>query len=218
MATKTGRSGFRTEDIYRINGIYPSAVEDFEEQLPEMEEGDFIVGGRFREDFKPFVYSGLISEFPVSNDTVFVVTERGENVSSTDYNERALVDQDPEFTLDQAPQILDGKSTLAEAKLVEEFTARHRRNMENEIYHSERPAWERYLDFGTKMLNQWEEIYQRASNINDSTANMYENMLQEELNDLTYNLSRLAETKSNSMIEPFRNQLYSMEDLTQNLE
>ncbi|MEF8880391.1 MAG: hypothetical protein V5A72_01000, partial [Candidatus Nanohaloarchaea archaeon] len=98
------------QDESKTNGIYPEAVEEFDERLPEMEEGDYIIGGRLREDFKPFVYSGLMSEFPVNGETVFIVTERGEKASKGYQEPKEIVEENPAIERSEAFKVLDAET------------------------------------------------------------------------------------------------------------
>lgn len=201
----------------RANGIYPKALEEFEEQLPEISEGDFLIGGNLREDFKPFVYSGLASEFPVNGESVFIITERGEEAhQSSDYEE--IVQADPEIERNQAYEVFEAQNAnLASAVITEELLTRYRRQSEHQLKETEGENWQNYLDFGTEILNAWEETYQKASRVEDEEVSDYAKMVGEQIDKLTSDLTQLAQERDSRYIENVRNSIYELENLTDHI-
>lgn len=203
------------EEIFRINGIYPEAVDEFQERLPDMKQGDYLIGGKLREDFKPFVYSGLVSEFPVNGESVFVVTERGEEVSGGYRDPEQVVDGEQEISRGEAYRVLDAQTDdFAQAVIAEKLVSDHRREREHQIKSSGKEAVERYLDFGTEMLHRWEATYHRAVESESEELQEYADILGGQVEKLTEDLITLAERKETGYIESVRNTLYEMENLT----
>ena len=203
------------EEIFRINGIYPDAVDEFQERLPDMNQGDYMIGGKLREDFKPFVYSGLVSEFPVNGESVFVVTERGEEVSGGYGDPEKVVDGEQEVPRGEAYRVLEAQTDdFAQAIIAEELISDHRREREHQIKSSGKEAVEKYLDFGTEMLNRWEATYHRAIDSDSEELQEYAEILEGQMEKLTENIITLAERKDIGYIESVRNTLYEMENLT----
>lgn len=219
MATEPQDSDSDTDRILKVEGIYPDAVETFSDQIPEVQEGDYIIGGRFREDFKPFVYSGLLSEFPVNGESVFIVTERGEEVATGYETQRDFIGADPEVSRDEAYQVFNAESDgVAQALLTEELLSQYRREQEHERKESPQEAWKIYLDLGNEMLNNWEETYHRAERSNSEEVQEYAEILGEQIDKLTGDLIKLADTHQGRHIEPVRNAMYEMENLTESLK
>ncbi len=208
-----------SEDERRLkaNGIYPEALEEFEEQLPEVSEGDFLIGGKIREDFKPFVYSGLASEFPVNGESVFIITERGEEAHrSDDYEE--IVQAEPDVERSEAYEVFEAQNAnIASAVITEELLTRYRRHNEHQLKEAEGESWENYLDFGTEVLNAWEETYQRASQVDDEEVSEYAEMVGQQVEKLTSDLTQLAEKRDDQYIENVRNSIYELENLTDHI-
>lgn len=203
------------EEIFRINGIYPDAVDEFQERLPDMNQGDYMIGGKLREDFKPFVYSGLVSEFPVNGESVFVVTERGEEVSGGYGDPEKVVDGEQEVPRREAYRVLEAQTDdFAQAIIAEELISDHRREREHQIKSSGKEAVEKYLDFGTEMLNRWEATYHRAIDSDSEELQEYAEILEGQVEKLTEDLITLADRNETGYIESVRNTLYEMENLT----
>ena len=189
------------EEIFRINGIYPDAVDEFQERLPDMNQGDYMIGGKLREDFKPFVYSGLVSEFPVNGESVFVVTERGEEVSGGYGDPEKVVDGEQEVPRGEAYRVLEAQTDdFAQAIIAEELISDHRREREHQIKSSGKEAVEKYLDFGTEMLNRWEATYHRAIDSDSEELQEYAEILEGQMEKLTENIITLAERKDTGYI------------------
>jgi hypothetical protein len=206
------------ERILKVNGVYPEAVEELDERLPEMQEGDYVIGGTLREDFKPFVYSGLASEFPVNGESVFIITERGETVSEGYWNAEEVVQAEPEVERSEAYKVFDAESDdIAQAMITEELLTQYRRSEEQQVKNKEGENWRNYLDFGTEMLNSWEETYQRAQRAEDESLSEYADMVGNQVEKLTSDLARLADKQSSQQIEPVRNSLYELENMTDRL-
>jgi len=202
----------------KVNGIYPDAVEEFNERLPEMNEGDFLIGGSFREDFKPFVYSGFISEYPVKGESVFLVTERGAKVANGQIDYDQIVDSNHEVELSEAYKVFEAQNPgKNSAVITEELVKRYRRQTEQEVKHKEGESWQNYLEFGTEMLNTWEETYHRARRVDDENISEYAEMIGEQLDKLTFDLLKLADERESRYIENVRNDIYQLENLTAEL-
>lgn len=82
-------------------------LQEYSEKMPQTDKGDFFYAGPLREQLKDFVYAGFLTEFAVPDETLFVVTERGEKVSggeitSVDYFE----DYRPEFDFEDVTSVL----------------------------------------------------------------------------------------------------------------
>lgn len=215
MATEPRDSEIDTDRILKVNGIYPDAVENFSDQLPEVNEGDYMIGGSLREEFKPFVYSGLVSEFPVNGESVFVVTERGEEASNGYESHKDLIDTEQEVTRDEAYQVFEAESDgFAQPRITEELLTEYRQEREQEQKDSTEEAWKRYLDLGNEMLNNWEETYHRAERSDSEQVQEYAEILGEQVEKLTEDLIRLADSREGRDIEPVRNTMYEMENLT----
>lgn len=200
------------------NGMYPEAVEEFQERLPEMEEGDYMIGGRLREPFKPFVYSGLVSEYPVNGETVFIVTERGEEVSQGYEDPEELVEKEPSVERSEAFKVLDAETESEnQAVITEELLSRHRAKKEQEVKNTEEEAWLRYHQLGTDMLDHWEQAYHRAATAEDEALAEYAEILGTQIETLRGDLARLARHQEGRHIEDMRDSLYQLEDLTEQI-
>lgn len=199
------------------NGMYPEAVEEFEERLPEVEEGDYLIGGGLREPFKPFIYSGLISEFPVNGETVFIVTERGEQASQGYEDPEELVEKEPEVERSETFKVLDAETESEnQAVITEELLSRHRAEREQQVKNNGE-AWLRYHQFGTEMLDHWEQAYHRASTAEDDALTEYAEILGTQIETLRGDLARLARHQEGRHIEDMRESLYQLEDLTEQI-
>ncbi|WEL23662.1 hypothetical protein [Candidatus Nanohalovita haloferacivicina] len=205
------------EDIFfDIKGIFPEAVDEFQEQMPEMSEGDYMIGGRMREDMKPFVYSGLVSEFPVNGETVFIVTERGEQVLEGYEDPEEVTAQKPTVDREEAYEVFNADTEdFAQAIISEELLTQYRRKKEQQVQSAEGESWENYLDFGTEMLNNWEQVFHRANNSEDRELQQYAEEVGYRLDELTEGLVNLADEKEGQHIESVRDSIYELEGLTE---
>lgn len=203
---------------FNENGIYPEAVEEFEERLPELDEGDYMIGGRLREDFKPFVYSGLVSEFPVNGETVFIVTERGEKASKGCEKPEELVEKDPTLERSEAFKVLDADTeNKNQAIITEELLSRYRAEKEQQVKNNSENPWVKYHQLGKEMLDQWEQAYHRAATAEDELLTEYAEILGSQIEILRGDLAKLTREQEGHQIEEVRESLYELEDLTERL-
>ena len=211
-------STHKESGTFEKNGMSPEAVEEFEKRLPKMEEGDYMIGGSLREPFKPFVYSGLVSEFPVNGETVFIVTERGEKASKGYGELEELVEKDPAIERAEAFKVLDAQTESEnQAVITEELLSRHRAKRENKVKNNEEDDWLRYHQFGTEMLDHWEQAYHRVATAEEEALTEYAEILGTQIETLKGDLARLARHQEESHIEDMRESLYQLEDLTEQI-
>lgn len=218
MSSETGESS-DTEEVLENNGIYQDAVEEFQEQLPQMREGDYLIGGNLREDFKPFVYSGFVSEFPVNGESVFIVTERGEHVSEGYSHPEEVINREMEVSRDEAYEVFNARTdNFAQAIIAEELLTQYRQNTEQEVKHREGDSWQNYLEFGTEMLENWKQTYHEASTSEDQKLQAYAEKLGAKVEQLTEEITQLSRERETEYIEPLRNTMYEMEKLTDDIK
>lgn len=128
------------------------------------------------------------------------------------------MEKEPEVGRSEAFKVLDAQTESEnQATITEELLSRHRSKKEEQLKNDEQESWLKYHQFGTKMLNHWEQAYHRAATAEDNVLTEYAEALEAQIETLRGDLARLARNHEESHIEDMKESLYQLENTTEQI-